>query len=170
MGSSTVRIVILGCAGSGKYTLARRLGEELRVPVICLDDIWMEDWGADVTPAFRVLLQQAHAADAWVSDGNFAAVTFDIRLPRATLIVWLERARLFCAWHAVLRVFGRNSGHRLRNLRRVLRFIRNFDAINRPRIEALRLRHGGEVPVRHLASDEEVEAFVAELRGLANAS
>lgn len=164
-----MRVVILGCAGSGKSTLARRLGEELRVPVIILDDIWQEEWGPDDTPAFRALLQQAHTADAWVSDGNFAAVTFDIRLPRATLIVWLDHNRLFCAWRAVLRVFGRNSGHRLRNLPRVLRFIWNFAAVNRPRIEGLRLQYGAEIPVRHLTSDEDVEAFVAELQGLANA-
>jgi hypothetical protein len=34
----------------------------------------------------------AHAADAWLSDGNYALATFDIRLPRADLIVWYRAA------------------------------------------------------------------------------
>ena len=158
-----VRIVILGCAGSGKSSLARRLGEQLRMPDIRLDDIWQPNWGPADVPTFRTLIRQAHAAETWVSDGNFAAATFDIRLPRATLIVWLDRPRLFCAWRALLRVFDAKSGHRVCNLPRVLNFIRNFDAINRPRIEALRIRHGADVAVRRVCSDEEVEAFLAEL-------
>ena len=162
-GSIVVRIVILGCAGSGKSTLARRLGEQLRCPDICLDDIWQADWGPANVPMFRKLIRQAHAAQTWVSDGNFAATTFDIRLPRATLIIWLERSRLFCAWRALLRVFSAKSGHRVRNLPRVLAFIWNFDAINRPRIEALRIQHGADAPVRHLSNDQEVEALLAEL-------
>ena len=159
---SAVRIVILGTAGSGKSTFARRLGQQLRVPVICLDEISQE--GPDQTPVFRAVMTETHAAEAWVSDGNFAAVTFDIRLPRATLILWLECAKPICAWRAFLRVFDRNSGHRLRHLPRVLRFIWNFDSVNRPRIEALRLRHGPDVPIRHLTGDDEIEAFLKELR------
>src|SRR5580704_19408584 len=81
-----VRIVILGCAGSGKTTLARQLGERTGAPVICLDAIWQPHWGEKDVPAFRTLIQKSHACDRRVSDGNFALATFDIRLPRATLV------------------------------------------------------------------------------------
>jgi adenylate kinase family enzyme len=101
------RIVILGCAGTGKTTFARQLGERDRAPVICLDEIWKQQ--QDV-PKFRALILQAHAGDRlssnqWISDGNFSVTTFDIRLPRATLVIWLERSRLICAWRAIARVF-----------------------------------------------------------------
>ena len=46
--------------------------------------------------AFRALLEKAHAGDAWISDGNFAVASFDIRLPRATLVIWLEASKISC--------------------------------------------------------------------------
>jgi hypothetical protein len=143
--------------------LARRLGTQTGVPVICLDDIWQPGWGRDDVPAFRSLMRAAHAADAWISDGNFAVATFDIRLPRATLVVWLECPRLLSAWRAFVRVLRPNSGHRLRDLPRVLRFIRDFDAINRPLIEAQRLKYGNEVQVRHLTTDVGVDLVLEML-------
>ncbi|HEX4197811.1 MAG TPA: hypothetical protein VHZ26_10245 [Caulobacteraceae bacterium] len=154
------RIVLLGCAGSGKTTLARRLGEQSGAPVICLDAIWRSEWGPDDVQHFRALMTKAHAGRAWISDGNFALATFDIRLPRADLIVWLDRPRLHCAWRAVGRVFRPSEAHRPRDLIKVLRFIWGFEAINRPRIEAARLQHGATVPVIHLRGDRDVRAFL----------
>jgi adenylate kinase family enzyme len=141
------RIVILGCAGTGKTTFARRLSERAGAPVICLDEIWKQQ--QDV-PKFRALIQQAHAGDKWISDGNFSVATFDIRLPRATLVIWLERSRLICAWCAIARVFKPGESHRMRKLPEVLRFILKFEKVNRPRIEALRETYGPQVPVQHL--------------------
>lgn len=155
-----MRIVILGPGGSGKSTLARRLGKKLDVPVVCLDDIWQPGWGTSDVPAFRALVRAAHASEAWISDGNFAAATFDIRLPRATQILWLECSRPISAWRAFVRVFRPDSGHRLRNLARVLRFIWKFDRINRPLIERLRQEHGAQISVRRLVDSRDVERFL----------
>lgn len=157
------RIVLLGPAGAGKTTLARQLGERAKLPVICLDDIWRPEWSNDDVPAFRALMVESHAGERWVSDGNFAAATFDIRLPRATLVVWLDRSRWHCALRAVGRVFRKNSDHHMGGLMKVLRFIAKFERVNRPLIETLRLKHGGGVPVIHLRNDLEIEAFVREV-------
>jgi adenylate kinase family enzyme len=159
MAEAARRIVVLGCAGAGKTTLARRLGERSGIPVVCLDAIWLPDWGPGDVERFRALMVEAHAGDAWISDGNFALATFDIRLPRADLIVWLDRPRLHAAWRAIRRVFRRGEAHRLRDLAKALRFISGFERINRPRIEAARLEHGPDVPVVHLHNDREIAAF-----------
>ncbi len=79
-------------------------------------------------------MQEAHAGDEWISDGNFAVATFDIRLPRATLVIWLERSKLFCAWRAITRSLHRGEAHRITGLPKVLAFIWQFDRVNRPRI------------------------------------
>ncbi len=155
------RIVILGCAGSGKTTLARRLGELTGAPVICLDDIWQPHWEKQDVPIFRTLIEKAHAGDAWISDGNFAVASFDIRLPRATLVVWLEHSRLYCAWRAITRVFKRGEAHRIGKLVEVLAFIRQFDRVNRPRIEALRVSHAPSVPVLRLTGSREIADFLS---------
>ena len=156
------RVVLLGCAGTGKTTLARRWGERTGAAVICLDAIWRPDWGPADVEQFRALLVQAHAGDAWISDGNFALATFDIRLPRADLVVWLDRPRLVSAWRVIARVFQPGETHAPRDLGKVLRFIWGFERINRPRIEAARLEHGPDVPVVRLRNDRDIAAFLSE--------
>ncbi len=152
------RIVILGCAGAGKSTLGRKLSERTGAPFICLDEIWWRH-GADAV-AFRAEMTRLHADEAWVSDGNFAGATFDVRLPRATLVVWLDRPRAHCALRAVTRLFPKDAEHGLTRLPEVLRFIWNFERINRPRIEALRMRHAPDVPVLRLRGDRDLAAFL----------
>ncbi|MEJ0026991.1 MAG: hypothetical protein WDN01_13270 [Rhizomicrobium sp.] len=163
------RIVVLGCAGSGKSRLARRIGARGGLDVISLDEIWQPNWDNGMTPAFRETLKRLHAGDAWVSDGNFAAVSFDIRLPRATHIVWLECPRRLCVWRATRRALGGDRVHRLRKLPQVLRYIRNFDRINRPLIESFRMKHGPDVPVVRLADRGEIELFLSGLLSLEGA-
>ncbi|MDP3869079.1 AAA family ATPase [Phenylobacterium sp.] len=155
------RILLLGCAGSGKTTLARRLSERTGAPVIDLDAIWRGR--VQETSDFRATLQVLHAQDAWISDGNFAAVTFDLRVPRADLVVRLNRPRITCAWRAIIRTFQAGEVHRPGDLATVLRFIWNFERQNRPRIEALRIQHGPDVPVVRLRTDGEIAAFVERL-------
>jgi len=156
-----VRIVILGCAGSGKSTLARQLGQRTGAPVICLDAMWRAHLKEKDVPAFRALIKEAHAGDEWISDGNFALATFDIRLPRATLVIWLERPRVYCAWRAITRVFKRGEAHRIGKLAEVMAFIWKFDRVNRPRIEAARVSLGPDVPVRRLSNSREIAAFLS---------
>jgi adenylate kinase family enzyme len=155
-----VRVVILGCAGSGKTILARQLGERTGAPVICLDAIWQPHWKEKDVPTFRTLVQKAHAGEEWISDGNFALATFDIRLPRATLVIWLERSKMYCAWRAITRVFKRGEAHRISKLAEVIAFIWKFDRVNRPRIEATRVFYGPDVPVRRLSGSREIAAFL----------
>jgi adenylate kinase family enzyme len=155
------RVVILGCGGSGKTTLARQLSERTGAPVICLDAIWQPHWNEKDVAAFRALLEKAHAGDAWISDGNFAVASFDIRLPRATLVIWLEASKISCAWRAITRVLKSGEAHRIGKLGEALAFIWKFDRVNRPRIEALRVCYGADVPVRRLTGRRDVAAFLA---------
>jgi MATE family multidrug resistance protein len=95
------RIAILGGAGAGKSTLARRLGEALDLPVIHLDLLaygpgWTrrapEAWRADLTPALE--------SGAWIADGTYAEASA-VTLPASDLVLWLDQPswlRLFRAW------------------------------------------------------------------------
>jgi len=154
------RIVVLGCAGTGKTSFAGRLGEKAGCPAIILDEMWDAHGNAEGVEPFRVAIREAHAGEAWVSDGNFAVATFDIRLPHAELIIWLERPRWLCLWRAARRVWRPGESHRLADLAKVLAFIWNFDAVNRPKIEAERARHGPSIPMLRLTRDRDVTAFL----------
>jgi adenylate kinase family enzyme len=143
--------------------LAQRLGERTGAPVICLDAVWQPNWGLDDVPNFRTLMKEAHAGDSWISDGNFAHSTFDIRLPRATLVLWLDRPKLSCAWRAIRRTLSPGTDHRIGDLPKVLRFIRGFDRVNRPQIEAQRIANGPNVPICRLKNDREIADFLSSL-------
>jgi hypothetical protein len=113
-------------------------------------------------------MESAHAGEEWISEGNFAVASLDIRLRRATLVIWLERSRLVCAWRAITRVFKSGEAHQVRKLADVLAFIQRFDRVNRPRIEAVRLSSGPNVPVARLSSDREIAALLASYSAGAN--
>ena len=157
------RIVVLGCAGSGKTSLAQQIGERTGLPVICLDEISRRLSSRGDLPSFRSLLKDAHANEDWISDGNFAQVSFDIRLPRAELIIWLELPRVFCAWRVCRRVLRQGEPHKLRDLPAVLAFIWRFERVNRALIEVARSTHGNQVPLIHLRSRREISRYLESL-------
>ena len=98
------RVVILGCSGAGKSTFARALGAKLGAPVTHLDVLfWRPGWVEPEPNVFRAAVAAAVAGDAWVTDGNFASRTFDLRLPRAEAILFIDQPR----WLCVLRILWR---------------------------------------------------------------
>jgi hypothetical protein len=117
---------------------------------------------------FAPRITEAHRGEAWISEGNFASWTFDIRLPRAEAFIVLERPRWLCLW----RVFWRAAMER-RNRpdlplgcseqidRDLLEYIWNFGKIGRHEIEVARLNHGPSVPALRLGRNREVSAFLS---------
>ena len=90
------RILILGCAGAGKSTLARELGETLRLPVVHLDRLyWRPGWVETPEEEWPAIVREAVAPDAWIVDGNYGG-TMDIRLERADTAVFLDLSRPRC--------------------------------------------------------------------------
>lgn len=103
------RILIIGSPGAGKSTLARRLSERLNLPLIHLDrEYFGPGWSTPPRPEWRERVTALAARPAWIMDGNYAS-TFDIRVPRATDIVWLDLPRWRCALSVLARV-ARNYG------------------------------------------------------------
>jgi adenylate kinase family enzyme len=169
------RIVILRCAGSGKSTLAKHLGARLGAPVIHLDALnWEPGWKAVPIETFRARLEEAISGDIWVTDGNYAIASFDLRMPRADLVIWVERPFLGCLWRVFQRAvkshfkakedLAKECKERFdRRFLGRLQFIANFNRVNRPRIERMRMSHGPNVPVIVLRGDVEIAKFLASV-------
>lgn len=95
------RIAVLGGAGAGKSTLARRLGEALGLPVVHLDRLAYGDgWARRGADALRADLAQSLEGGAWIVDGAYGEASA-LTLPAADLVLWLDQPpwlRLFRAW------------------------------------------------------------------------
>ncbi|GLO58455.1 MULTISPECIES: AAA family ATPase [unclassified Pseudomonas] len=167
------RIVILGNAGSGKSTLARAVGKRLGVPVVHLDTLfWEPGWVEPDAEQFRQRVGEATAGDSWVCEGNYARRTFDLRLPRADLVIWLDTPRLTCFTRVILRSVMNRPRPDLpagctekldRAFLTFLNFVWNFDRGYRPGIEAQRLAKGPQVPVVHVRGSQQIAAFLDSL-------
>ena len=76
------RIVIIGCGGAGKSTLARQLGEKLDIPVVHLDKLfWRPGWVQVSKEEFDKLHREALAWEA--GDAELAK---ELRVQQAALI------------------------------------------------------------------------------------
>lgn len=88
------RVAVLGCAGAGKTTLARALGERLGLPVLHIDEAyWRTDdrFGAEWPSIHAGLI----AGDAWIIDGMKPGVLPE-RLARADTAIFLDLPRRTC--------------------------------------------------------------------------
>jgi adenylate kinase family enzyme len=107
------RIMIIGPSGSGKSTLARAIGARLDLPVTHLDALfWLPGWVESDETSFRERIATVANADAWVIDGNYSR-HYDLRLPRADTIVFLDLPRRVyfprTIWR-MLKNYGRERG------------------------------------------------------------
>jgi len=89
------RILVIGSGGAGKTTLALRVGERLRLPVIHLDAYyWRADWEATPKPEWEAQVATLIGRDAWVMDGNYSG-TLDLRVAAADTIVFIDLPVIF---------------------------------------------------------------------------
>ena len=101
------RILIIGCAGAGKSTLARALSEKLDVPIIHLDQLyWDANWQMRESEVFTALVAKAVEGECWIMDGNYTS-TMPLRLEKADMLIHLDMPRWRCLW----RVFWRTIKH-----------------------------------------------------------
>ncbi len=90
------RIVIIGSGGAGKSTLARHLGEKLRIPVVHLDQLWWRPgWQHISREEFDALLEVQTDKPRWIMDGNFDR-TLPQRVAKCDTVIYLDFPRLTC--------------------------------------------------------------------------
>jgi adenylate kinase family enzyme len=166
------RVMVVGCAGAGKTTFARRLAHALGVPAICLDfHFWRPGWQVPDREAWRAQTIALAALPAWVMDGNYSS-TYDVRMPRAECLVWLDHPRATCLRRVLLRTirgYGRTrpdlpEGCPERFDLAFLRYVWDFPRQHRPRIATGIERSGSHLRVVRLVCDSDVEHFLAANR------
>lgn len=98
------RILIIGCGGAGKSTLARQLGEKLGIPVIHLDKLfwkpgWVESTEQEIDEKIIAELQKSW----WIIDGNYNR-TLPLRLQHCDTVIYMDFSRFACLRGVLKRV------------------------------------------------------------------
>jgi adenylate kinase family enzyme len=163
------RVLVIGCPGAGKTTLARQLAERSRLPLVHLDfHYWRPGWQLPDSKEWRAQVLALADAPAWIMDGNYSS-TYDIRMPRADTLVWLDYPRSICMRRVLLRTltgYGRTRPDLPESCPERLdipffRYVWNFPEKHRPRIENGIERFGGHLLIARLCSDREASRFLA---------
>ena len=165
------RVMIIGCGGAGKSTLARKLGERTGLPVVHLDQIWWApgNWEHMSREEFDVRLAAEMEKDRWIMDGNFNR-TLDVRLERADTVIYLDFPRWLCLRGWIGRVI-KNWGRAREDMApgcsewfdpEMARWIWNFNKQNRRRYLDKLKNWNGEVHILH--NLRQVRRFLEQLK------
>lgn len=169
---NTNRILVIGCSGGGKSTLSRKLSNLLKLEYLSIDrDVrFLPNWVVRDKQEQRKILSQLVQQERWIMDGSGAS-TFDIRLPRAELVLWVRvprRIALAGLTKRVIRSYGRvrpdmaaGCPEKLPD-KEFLSYIWNFEKIHTPKfIKNLDL-YGPDIPVAILKSYREMDVMLTQ--------
>lgn len=165
------RIAIIGCGGSGKTTIARRLGAALDAPVTHLDVVYYDgEWNALPKEKFAALQEELVAADRWVIDGNYAS-SLPIRLNRADTVIFLDLPPVTCLWGIAQRRLRHRGGQDDQTgvYDRItwdfIKYVWNYRRTMAPRVRSLIAEHAGHAQVHIVKSRRAANALTARLEG-----
>ncbi|WP_374992007.1 AAA family ATPase [Rhizobium sp. Pop5] len=163
------RIMVIGCSGGGKSTLAQKLARHFGLTYLSIDrDIrWLPGWVERSKDEQRQRIVERIAADRWIMDGTNPS-TFDIRLPRTDIVIWVRMPRLLCLWGALtrwLKHIGRTRPEMAPGcIEKVdwefLQYIWTFEKKFAPLVTAAIATHGPDVPVLQLKSRHQMRALL----------
>ena len=98
------KIMIIGCCGSGKTTLAKKLSNKLNLPLIHLDKLnWRDNWQNISKEEFDDLLWAEVIKPTWIIDGNYER-TIPLRLKYCDTVIYMDYSRISCLYGVIKRV------------------------------------------------------------------
>ncbi len=84
------KIAVIGCPGSGKSTLSKKLNKITRIPLYHLDLMY---WNKDKSNVGReILIERIQAVidgDSWIIDGNYGS-TMELRINACDTVIFLD--------------------------------------------------------------------------------
>jgi adenylate kinase family enzyme len=92
-----MKILIIGNGGTGKSTLAQKMGKDLDIPVTHLDLImWNKNWDRLPEREFTKQLAKITPSKDWIIEGWGYHSTLNDRVEKADVIIYLQFPLQFC--------------------------------------------------------------------------
>ncbi|WP_288426997.1 AAA family ATPase [uncultured Agrobacterium sp.] len=104
------RVMVVGSSGSGKTTISRKIATHLGADYFSIDrDVrWLPNWTQREKAEQHRIINDIIVGDRWVLDGSNPS-TFNVRLPRTDIVIWMRLPRWTCLAGIARRV-ARNYG------------------------------------------------------------
>ena len=156
------KVIIIGCPGAGKSTLARALHQKTNIPLYHLDMMY---WNADKTTVsknvFLKRLDNILETDAWIIDGNYGS-TMELRLAACDTVIFLDYPLEIC-----LDGIKERKGKPRSDMPWIeteedaefVEFIKNYNEQQKPKVLELFEQHKDK-KIIVFASREEADAFL----------
>ena len=90
------RVLIVGCGGAGKSTLAVEMGKRFGLAIVHLDKLWwLPNWQNRAEQEFDKMLLGELTKNDWIIEGNYFR-TFKTRLEYADFCIFLDYDTELC--------------------------------------------------------------------------
>jgi adenylate kinase family enzyme len=169
------RILIIGCSGSGKSTIAQALARMLHISYVSMDrDVfWLPGWQQRPRAEALGIVERIVAQAQWIMDGTSPG-TLPLRLPRTDLVLWIRPPRRVSLYGVITRWLRHRGSTRPemaedcpeRLTGDFLRYIWNFEKTECPEIEQKLADYGSDVPVLAVRSHAQTQRLLHRLRQL----
>ncbi len=165
------KIIVIGSSGAGKSTFARRLGAGINTEVVHLDKLyWKPNWIEPSKDEWRAILAEAVKNDSWIMDGNFGG-TIEMRMAACDTAIFLDLPSYVCVYRILKRWIFYRKGTRPDMAEgchekfdwKFIKWVWNYPARSKPKIEEILKRFAGEKKIVRLRSKIEVENFLTSL-------
>lgn len=167
------KILIIGCSGAGKTTLAKELSQKLELPVYSLDHyIWLPGWVQSDPVKTRedmfMLCKKTH----WIIDGTYTK-TLSLRIGFADTIIFLDIAPKIRFWrifkrYVKLTFSGKEMapGCPVTLNKPFLKYVWHFDTQSRPFILKLLQAVDQSKKIYILKSAQDIKKFLVSIKNM----
>ncbi len=166
------RIMIIGCCGAGKSTLARKLQTITNLPVHHLDQYyWKENWTETPKEDWEPIVTELANKEEWIIDGNYGG-TFNPRIYRADTIIYLKYNTLQCLYRVAKRIVKYHGkvrpdmpeGCRERFDFDFFHYVATYNLIRGKSIMKILQNYKSDKEIIILSSDNQVSTFLATIQ------
>lgn len=165
-----MKIMIIGCCGAGKSTLARQLHQKTGIELIHLDQVYFyPNWQEPTKKDWEKTVKQLIQKPSWIIDGNYGG-TMEVRLHEADKIIFLNRSRWLCLYRVIKRIilnYGKTRPDSAKGCNErfdwnFLVYTFHFNDIKRPKILARLAKLPTTKEIIILESDKATKSFIKQ--------